>query len=143
MCADECVSQHPLSQVTNESAYGCQVFFVADNVPGVQTPTQINGTAWTLNVTSGHGDQRRLVFWSVDAAGNVGPNTTLVYTVDLRPPSTWPSRSIIAAYEPLERDVRHFTKAVFNPARLERFGSWPWGWGHKSIGHALGTSLTV
>ena len=76
---------------TNESALGCTILFV---INGTDTPTTAPATSTTtasLHTHYANGDRIVLTAWSRDAAGNVGPPSTLTWTIDsLVPVTVWP-----------------------------------------------------
>ena len=76
---------------TNEARHGCTVFWRIVGVGVVASVQSTTLTTGVVNVTSSDGDHRVVQFWAVDAAGNVGPVSTLVWTVDSATPVTvWP-----------------------------------------------------
>ena len=78
---------------SNETLYGCQIFYLVGGTTSVVLATPTGATTAVATVTSSDGDRRMVTFWSIDAAGNTGSNTTLVWTVDSATPITlWPTQ---------------------------------------------------
>ena len=81
---------------TNESVLGCSVYYQlyrnGGAVGGTQTATQTGVVNASIATAFVNGDAVVVVLWAVDASGNVGPATSLVWVVDsLLPVTVWPS----------------------------------------------------
>ena len=77
--------------VTDESMFGCQVWYSLNGGAAVAASV-VNGTVNAIDTSFGDGVVVTLQLWAVDAAGNVGNRTTLVWRVDaLLPMTLWPS----------------------------------------------------
>ena len=82
---------------TNESLLGCSIFYQlyrnGGAVGGTQsaTPADSDKTSATIRTAFVDGDAVTVVLWAVDASGNTGSATSLVWTVDsLLPVTVWP-----------------------------------------------------
>ena len=79
-------------EASDESYLGCTIWYT---ITGAVVPVRVGMTTLTeaqLQTHYANGDRVVLVAWAEDVAGNVGPASTLTWTVDsLVPVTVWPS----------------------------------------------------